>query len=133
MPDLWPLKAGEEITEDWIAALVRSVLRSGSISAAAPLQAATTDAGVQLSLAWSLDIRPFQLTATLAKGGSAAATLLQWSSSANQYQMPPTSPNGADNITVYDSLEIFSGASGKRGYCFNSRGSGRWEILQMQC
>jgi hypothetical protein len=75
-------------------------------------------------LRYPLTLARFELDATLATGGGAAATAVLW--------------NGTDwtasgtSLVVYDSLEMFASAAGGRGVAAFFPDAGRWEILQLE-
>lgn len=127
------LKAGDKISERWIAKLVRSIWISLGLSVAWPLNLVrVAGVGARISLAWYFELVLFELSGTLNKGSSAQATRLVWNVQSSRYEVP-ASVADTDRMTVYDMLGTFTGSAGDRGYAFFSRTSGRWEIVQLEC
>jgi hypothetical protein len=65
----------------------------------------------------------FQLTESLALGGSAAAVLVEWDSGSSQYVVTGVA------LTVHDALGVWEGSPGDRAYARYFADSDRWEVV----
>ena len=79
------LKAGEPITESWIASLVKAVLKSMNISAASPLKVQKDEAGIRISMPSPFQRRWAKLQGNLSKTQSADAIFQTWSDSQSKW------------------------------------------------
>lgn len=120
------LKAGEPITERWLAELVETVGRRLSLTAAPPLVAREDQTGVHLALAWEPRLEPFVLRSELEPGGDAEAELLLWTGTV-------WTSDSSGPITVYDAILTFQGEPGTRGWATFHHQSGRWQVVQLAC
>lgn len=122
MTELRQLKAGDPITEGWLARLVDTVQRAFKITAAPPLSVTRDENGVRFYLSSETRIRLAKYTGNAQSSGDRDAKFQLWDTSGEKFDDDPSG-----GVTVFDPIAAGEGAGLTTVYF--DRTVGRWMPL----